>query len=208
MRSKIRSALASVVVALSVACFSTSCGNSNFFPSQTAIVSMTVTPASNLVAPGSTATFSATGTLGNNQTQDVTSQVTWTSANTSIATVSAGVVTGVALGETTITASASHITITAPVVVSSSTAVNISPNSWDPASSGATQTFIATLGDGTVVTNFVTWTSSDSNCVTITSGGSGAGVATYVGSTTDNQCSIDVSIGSLSNSINVTGSII
>jgi uncharacterized protein YjdB len=204
MRSKTRSALAIVVVALIIAAFSTSCGNSNFFPSQTAIISMTVSPASNVVPPGSTASFAATGTLGNNQTQDVTSQVTWTSSNDSIATVSAGVVTGVALGEVTITASANHITITAPLVVSSMSSITVSPSSWSPTSAGATQQLTATGSDGTPVTNYVAWTSSDTTCAIVSS----TGLVTFEGSATDSSCTITATIGSFTGQTNVTGTII
>jgi carboxypeptidase family protein/Big-like domain-containing protein/all-beta uncharacterized protein len=54
---------------------------------------------------GLTAQFTATATLSNNTTQNVTSQATWQSSNTALATVnSAGVVTGVSPGEVDIIA--------------------------------------------------------------------------------------------------------
>ena len=55
---------------------------------------------------GSTLQLTATGTFEDESTADVTSHVTWSSADTAIATVdSAGLVTGVSAGTVTITAS-------------------------------------------------------------------------------------------------------
>ncbi len=59
------------------------------------------------VAAGSTLQLTATATFADNTSKDVTSQVTWQSSNTAVATISAtGLVTGVA-------ASATPVTITA-----------------------------------------------------------------------------------------------
>src|SRR5512142_395808 len=118
MRFVSKSALFAVSCAVLVLALSTNCGNSNFFPSQHAIIALSISPPSGLVAPGSTANFTATGTLGDNSTQDVTSTVTWTSSSPAIATVSAGSVKGVALGVTTITASANNVQASAALLVS------------------------------------------------------------------------------------------
>lgn len=204
MPSKSKSILGALVCSLFFLTALTSCGNSNFFPSQNAIISMTVSPTSNFVAPGSTVAFSATGTLGNNTTEDVTAAVTWSSSSPGVATVSAGTVTGVSLGVATITATANHITVTAPVVVTTMTSFTVSPNSWSPSSS-ATQQFQAVgNGNAPTITNQVTWTSSDTNCVTITN----TGLATYVGSSTSTNCTITATIGTLSDTVNVTGTIL
>ena len=201
MRLVNKSALFAVSCSVLLLALSTNCGNSNFFPSQTAIISLSLSPTSGVVAPGSTVSFTATGTLGNNSTQDVTSQVTWTSSSPSIATISAGTAKGVALGVTTITASANHNTVQATLLVSNLTNITMSPTSWSPLSSGQQQQFTATGGDGTPVTNYVTWTSSDTNCATITS----TGLATYQGSTT--SCTITATIGSYTASASVTGTL-
>jgi hypothetical protein len=72
--------------------------------------SVQVTPATQSVAVGQTAQFTAVGTYGNANhasTQDVTSTVTWASSVPAVATVSAsGVATGVSAGTTIITANA------------------------------------------------------------------------------------------------------
>jgi hypothetical protein len=59
---------------------------------------------------GASALFSATATLSDGTTQTVTSQATWTSSNTSVATVGAGTVSGLAPGESDITATYQNVT--------------------------------------------------------------------------------------------------
>lgn len=67
------------------------------------VTAVAVTGSAPLV--GLTSQLTATATLSNNTTQNVTSQASWQSSNTGIATVSsAGVVTGVAPGDVDITA--------------------------------------------------------------------------------------------------------
>ncbi len=56
--------------------------------------------------------FTATARYSDNSTEDVTSQATWNSSDTSVATVSAGVVTLKAAGETTISVSYSYAGVT------------------------------------------------------------------------------------------------
>lgn len=64
-----------------------------------------VTPNPGIVAIGKTTPFTALGVLSDGSTRDVTREVTWSSARTDFATVDAvGLVTGVAAGDTTITA--------------------------------------------------------------------------------------------------------
>lgn len=187
--------LVALTVALSALALFNACGNSNFFPSQTAIVSLSVTPPSNVVKAGSTVNFTATGTLGNNSTQDVTSSVTWTSSNTGVATItSAGVATGVANGVTTITASTNHLTVQVTLLVRDITGITINPTSWTAISTGATQQFNAngTGNDTSSITNYVSWTSSDTTCATITN----TGLATFVGTPGVNSCNITATIGS------------
>ena len=63
--------------------------------SPAALLSIAVTPANPSVAKGLTQQFTATGTFSDNSTQDLTSQVTWASATTAVATINAaGLATG------------------------------------------------------------------------------------------------------------------
>lgn len=72
-------------------------------------VGLTLTPDGRYVQVGSDLQLTATGTFDNGSTADISDSVSWSSADTSIASVSeTGLVTGTGVGQTTITASASN----------------------------------------------------------------------------------------------------
>ena len=67
--------------------------------------SIAVTPANPTIQAGATQQFTATGTYSDSSTQNITSQVTWASATTTVATINAsGLASGVAAGTSTISA--------------------------------------------------------------------------------------------------------
>jgi hypothetical protein len=71
--------------------------------------SITVMPSSPSIAPGATEQFMAMGSFTDGTTQDISSQVTWASANAAVATISnasgsQGLATALAAGTTTISA--------------------------------------------------------------------------------------------------------
>ncbi len=69
------------------------------------LTSITVAPANATVAVGATQQYTATGTYSDSSTQNLTSQVTWASSNTTAATISStGLATAVAAGSATISA--------------------------------------------------------------------------------------------------------
>ncbi len=73
--------------------------------SPAALASIQVTPESSTLDVGATQAFVATGTYTDGRTQNITEQITWASADTSVATVgSSGVATAVGAGTTTISA--------------------------------------------------------------------------------------------------------
>ena len=75
------------------------------------LTSIAVTPANPTIQTGATQQFTATGTYSDNSTQNITSQVTWVSSNTSVATInSAGLATGVSPGVPTISATQGAVT--------------------------------------------------------------------------------------------------
>lgn len=74
--------------------------------SQSRLTAIDVTSPSATVNVGATMGLTATGTFSDGSTQDLTTQAAWSSSRTSVASVSGdGVVSGIAAGTTTITAS-------------------------------------------------------------------------------------------------------
>jgi len=62
------------------------------------LTSIAVTAPNSSIPKGTTQQFTATGSYGDNSTADITSQVTWKSSNTAVATVtSTGLATAVAI---------------------------------------------------------------------------------------------------------------
>jgi Big-like domain-containing protein len=86
------------------------------------VVSITVTPSTALVVLGAPVQFTATGTISDGSTRDLTGSANWSSSNTSVATVNAtGRVSGVAAGMLTVSAAAGSATGSAAVTVEVST---------------------------------------------------------------------------------------
>jgi uncharacterized protein YjdB len=67
--------------------------------------SIVVTPANPTILTGATQQFTATGTYSDGSAQNITGQVTWTSSDISVATITtSGLVTGVSVGTSSISA--------------------------------------------------------------------------------------------------------
>lgn len=100
--------------------------------------------------------------------------VTWTSSNPSVATVSDGVVTALAMGETTITATAGGLSATCHVTVSDAT-VAVTGVSLDKVSveltKGQQVTLVATVQPGDASNKSVTWTSSAASVASVSADG-------------------------------------
>ena len=170
------------------------------------ITSLTVSPASATVGVNQTAQLLALGTSGTtgltiDETQS--SQLTWISSTPAVATVSAGLVTGISPGSTTITAKwtntdATVVTATAAITVSGAAAgtepllsMSVVPGSITVSNKGMTGQFLAfgtystapTIRD---ITSEVTWISTSPEVASISSGGASGevgGLATAQGYT-------------------------
>lgn len=79
-------------------------GSTNLTIGEATLQSIAVTGSSSSVTATQTLSLTATGTDSAGTTTNLTSGATWSSSDTSIATVSSGVVTGVSVGTATITA--------------------------------------------------------------------------------------------------------
>ncbi len=146
------------------------------------------TPATPSVASGMSTQLYATGVYNNNSTQDLTTQVSWTSssgATVSNTSGSQGLLTGSAVGTATVTATLGTVSGNATVNVTSAIlkSIAISPTTMSSWPQGTTQQFtaIGTFTDGSTqnVTTTVNWSASDSSA-TIVASGTNAGLATGV----------------------------
>lgn len=149
------------------------------------LTSISVTPANPSIANGASQQYSATGTYSDNSTQVITGSVTWSSSDTSKATVSSvGLATGVAAGTSVITATSGSLFGTSMLTVTAQTAtlVSIVITPANPSiSTVATQQFTATgaYSDSTAqdITGSVTWSSSNTSKAAISSAGMATGIA-------------------------------
>ena len=97
-------------------------------PTPVTVSTVAVSGTNAFTEKGTTAQFTAMATLSNGTTEDRTSTATWQSDNTDVATVSAqGMVTAVATGDATISATVSGVRGTRPVNV------KLPPRMADPA---------------------------------------------------------------------------
>jgi hypothetical protein len=136
-----------------------------------------VTPANASVQEPATQQFSAAGAFSDASTQDITKSVSWTSSDTSKATIqNSGLATVVAAGSVTITAASGGKTGTATLAITAPTltSVDVSPLNPTIAANG-TQQFFANgrYSDNSLhdVTQNATWTSSDASVATVQSAG-------------------------------------
>ena len=153
-------------------------------PPNPVVTSVTVSPPSASVAKGATVTLAASvkdqhGNVMSGQT------VAWSTSDASLATVSpSGVVTGVAAGNATITATTSgksgtsSVTVTTPPPPAVAT-VSVSPPSASVVA-GATLLLTATVKDSqgnTLSGQTVTWSTSNASAATVSANGVVTGVA-------------------------------
>lgn len=146
------------------------------------VTSITVTPSSLNLDLNGTKTETLTATV--NGTNNPSQAVTWTSSNTSVATVSAlGVVTAKATGNATITATSQAdgtksgtctVTVTDSTVHVSGVCLNKNSTAI---SVGDSETLVATVSPNNATNKSVTWTSSNTSIATV-AGGTVTGVAT------------------------------
>jgi Bacterial Ig-like domain (group 2) len=192
--------LLAAFTALFMLCLAASCRG--FFVNPT-LTSLAVAPTSASMVQGTTLQISATGTYDDGSTKDLTGGASWTTSDSSVATVKAGLVQAAATisnppGTATITATSGTLSATSTVTVNTGplTAIVISTTTPNPAA-GQTVTFTA-LGtySGSSqqqdITDLVVWTSTNSAVITTITNGSGAvlSIATS-GATTSVSASLD-----------------
>jgi uncharacterized protein YjdB len=151
-------------------------------PVPVTLLSIAVTPPTSTLQIGATRGLAVTATYSDNTTADVTSASDYVSATPAVATVAGfGVITGVAAGSSTITASYKGLnaSASATVVAATLTGIAVTPAT---ASIGATasQQFIATAtySDNSTgnITSTAPWTSSNTVVATVLNTGVATGL--------------------------------
>lgn len=165
-------------------------GSTTLSVSSASLVSISVTPSHPSAALGTTQAFTATGTYTDGSTQDVTGAVTWSAADRAVATVSnaegsRGLATTVAVGSTTITAMLDGVGGSTTFTVSAAELVAIAVSPEVATLAKGTSSAFAALGlltDGTrqVLTDQVTWSSSDDAIATVSNAAGSHGLVTGV----------------------------
>ena len=167
------------------------------------LMSIIVAPAASSIPVNTTQQFSATGSYADGSSSDLTALVTWKSSSTAVATVDInGIVTGVAPGTSTVSASIGGVTGSTTLTVNAPTLSSISITPVDlTIGIGINQQFTATAtySDGSAqdLVSGVTWSSSSASVASI----NGSGLATTMGA---GQTTITATVGSLSDTTTLT----
>lgn len=147
------------------------------------LTALAITPVNPSLAKGLTKQFMATGTYSDGTSPDVTTSVTWSSANTLVATVNAsGLASGVAIGSSVITASLGSDETTTELNITDAILSSIALTPVEPSiAKGITQQFtaIGTYSDGISVdiTASANWSSADTLVATMNTSGAAKGVS-------------------------------
>lgn len=171
----------------------------------TAPTSLSLSPSSATVGIGSTQTLTVTASPAGSSTS-----VSWSTSNSNVATVSGGVVTGVAAGSATITATSTmngSVTATSSITVSTIPVTGVSLDSTASLGVGSTTTLTPTFTPSNATNKTVSWSSSNTGVATINASsglitGVSAGESTITVTTADGNytdtCLLTVSVMSAS----------
>jgi len=160
--------------------------STHVFVTDAVLRAIDVAPAAPAVALGQTLQLTATGHFTDGTTRDVTAVVAWASSALAIATISnaagsQGLATTLAVGPTTITASAQAITGSAMLTVDPSALVSIAVTPAGDVALTADQqlTALGTFSDGSTMdlTTTVVWASADPTIATVDASGLASALA-------------------------------
>ncbi len=152
------------------------------------LVSVQITPTNPSIADGTTLQLTAIGTYTDNSTQDLTTQATWSTTTSAVATVSnaagsQGLATAEGTGTTTIGATVDGRTGTTTLTVTAATLASIQVTPTNPSIADGTTlqfTAIGTFTDGSTqdLTDQSLWSSTNSTVASISNAGGSQGFAT------------------------------
>jgi uncharacterized protein YjdB len=171
------------------------------------LLSITVTPTAPYVVVGSTQAFTATAKYSNGTSQDVTATATWTSATTTVATMSGNTATTVKVGASKITATLGSVSgsTTLNVTATPLVSIDVTPTSTNlPVGYTLQLAAVGTFGDGSkrTLTGSVTWTSSATTVATISNTSGTLGLAKGVGAGTT---TISATLDGVTGTATITG---
>ncbi|MGZ3690314.1 MAG: PA14 domain-containing protein [Pseudobdellovibrio sp.] len=173
-------------------------------------VSYAVTPNNTFVPKGQNLQFTATATMSDNSTQNISANVSWTVDDNSVASInSSGLMSNSWTGTTgvkVVNVSAAYLgdikTVKVTIIVASLSSIYVNPNSTtvNPGSTGSVAV-IANYSDGSTidVTSSVSWSSSDASVATGSLGvisGISNGSATLTASYSGHTATLSVTVGS------------
>ncbi len=175
-------------------------GSTQLTVTNAVLTSINITPIDPSIAAGYTLQFIATAIFSDGTTENITTQVTWSSSNPGVAVIdSQGLAIAITVGSTTITAALGNVTGLATLNVTSAVLESITVTPFNPSVTvGRTVQFTATgvFSNGTTqnLTAQVTWSSSNSAVADISNAAGGQGEATgvAVGTTTISATSENV----------------
>ena len=182
-------------------------GNGGGQGGSASLTGLAVTPPAATVIVSKTQSLQAMGSFSDGSTRDLTASVTWNSADTTTASVSAaGVVTGGATGVTIVTAhsgnfsASTQITVTSANVCATPVSIAVTPaNPTVPVNTTQQMVATGTNSDASTcdITDLVTWSSSTIANATVSASGLVKGVA--AGSLT-----VTATLGSVTGSTSVS----
>ena len=186
-------------------------GNASLTIKSAGLISMEITPSAVSVDSGATFQFTAMGSFTDGSKKNITSAVTWSSSNSAVATIDLNEIPGLAKGLTpglsTVSAYAGALSSSATLTVNNAALVSISVAPEDPTLPlGTEQQFAAegTYSDQSThdITNTVTWSSSDSDVLSVSA--SGLATARAFGSVTV-TASLDQIVATTTISVSAAG---
>ncbi len=171
------------------------------------LVTLSIDPANETLPGGFKRYYSAAGIFSDNSVQDLTDQVTWETGSSAVATVDvSGLVSGVAAGTTTVTASRSGVSDTADIEITGATLMSLTIEPQEATlANGYDRQFTVTgiFSDSSTqdLTEQVTWSSTDTGVATISNS---AGTRGYAESQSAGTTTIEVTYGTKSDAASVT----
>ncbi len=166
-------------------------GTTNLDVTAATLVSIEVSPADASISKGTTRQLAATGIYSDHSTQDLTKQVTWSTSNTSVASISNaagsnGLASALGVGSATISATLGTVSGNTALGVTAATLLSIQVDPADSViSMDITVEFTATgiYSDNSTqdLTQQVTWSSSNIAVASISNADDSRGLATPAG---------------------------